>query len=52
MVQRKKIHGARAQSNAGPPNGPRQLVGVRELTRTRAQGERREGALGCHPQGV
>ena len=52
MVQRDKIHGARAQSNAGPPDGAHQRVGVLGLTRTGAQGERRTGARGYDPQGV
>ena len=52
MVQRNKIHGARAQINAGPPDGARQRVGAPALTRTGAQGERRAGARVCDPQGV
>ena len=52
MVRRNKIHGARAQSNVGPPDGSGRLMAVPGLTRTGVRGEHRAGARGCNPRGV
>ena len=52
MVRRNKEHGARAQSNMGPPGGAGRRAGVPGLTRTGARGEHGAGARCCNPSGA
>ena len=44
MVRRNKEHGARVQSNMGPPGGAGRRAGVPGLTSTWVRGEHRAGA--------